>query len=324
MASTNDFDKTMSLYIPRVDTRSLPRGNCHEEAEYEAMVADFIGKQFKYQCIGQVNRVDLLKKQTPQGFDFFIAFVHFSEWFETPQAKALQDEIHTDGAKAKFYFHEMWYWIVNENKNPLTAIEASLHKTIYEQAKHIGMLNEAVDYLKSMKNVTSEVAQAALQRTAEVGFGANWIDIMASPPPCSASLVAPEFTWNSVEDFPLLPYQCGSLQQPPTTENEVREIPPPPPLMRSVADGGFRAIVSPAQPPPRPPPLARTQSTATVSPAQPPPRPPPLARTQSTATVSPAQPPPRPPPLARTQSTATGYIHLTPRDLFGPNAAYHW
>ena len=191
MASTNDFDNTMSLYIPRVDTRSLPCGNRHAEAEYEAMAADFIGKQFKYQRIGQVSRVDLLKKQTPQGFDFFIAFVHFSEWFNTPQAKALQDDIHTDGAKTKFYFHEMWYWIVNENKTPLTATEASLHKTIYEQAKQIGMLNEAVDYLKSMKNVTSEVAQAALQRTAEVGFGATWTDIMASPPPCSASLVAP-------------------------------------------------------------------------------------------------------------------------------------
>ena len=267
MASTNVFDETMSLYIPRVDTRSLPQGNRHAEAEYEAMAADFIGKQFKYQRIGKVSRVDLLKKQTPQGFDYFIAFVHFYKWFDTPQSKALQDEIHTDGVKAKFYFHEMWYWIVNENKAPLTATEAMLHKTIYEQAKQFGLLNEAVNYIKSMKTVSlhhgCSEKQAALQRTAEIGFGAYWTDIM-------------------------------------------RRIPPPSPLMRSVADGVFGATVSSPEGIPRPPPLARTQSTATVSPAQPPPR------------------PPRPPPLARTQSTATGDIHLTPRDLFGPNAASKW
>lgn len=186
MASTSlnsiNFDQTMSLYIPRVDTRSLPRGNRFAEAEYEAMAADFIGKQFKYQRIGQVSRVDLLKKQTPQGFDYFIAFVHFTEWFDTPQARALQEEISTEGTKAKLQFHEKWYWIVNENKSPLSANEASLHKTIYEQAKQIGMLNEAVDYLKSLKGVSTSVAEAALAETAERGFGSTWVPVQGGPP----------------------------------------------------------------------------------------------------------------------------------------------
>ena len=56
------MDMNMSLYIPRVDTRSLPRGNRHA-AEYETNAADFIGKQFKYQKIGEVDRVDLLRER---------------------------------------------------------------------------------------------------------------------------------------------------------------------------------------------------------------------------------------------------------------------
>lgn len=224
MASTNNnFDKTMSLYIPRVDTRSLPRGNRHSESEYEAMVSDFIGKQFKYQRIGQASRVDLLKKQTPQGFDYFIAFVHFSEWFDTYQARAFQEEILTKGAKAKLHFHNKWYWIVNENKSPLSANVASLHKTIYEQAKSNGMMNEAVTYLKSLKSVATSVAEAVLTETAEQGFGSTWNAI--SPPPKltkQQTIMAPQIDWNTPTDYPPL---CATA---PTFSSHLSPGPPDP------------------------------------------------------------------------------------------------
>jgi hypothetical protein len=270
------------------------------------MAADFIGKQFKYQRIGQVSRVDLLKKQTPQGFDYFIAFVHFSEWFDTPQAKALQDEIHTDGAKAKLQFHERWYWIVNENKTPLTATEASLHKTIYEQAKQIGLLNEAVDYLKSMKSVTTAVAEAVLQRTAQVGFGNTWSEMM-NPPTLTRqqTLVSPEVTWNTAENFPPLwsspdcplPSQEGPLHLPPTPELEEGEIPlSPPPLLRSIADGTVE-------------PLSRTYASGSP---------------YCTPARNPQPHDEAPPAPARTRSSMPQGRRLTPRDLFGANAAPQW
>ena len=292
MASTS-MNNTMSLYIPRVDTRSLPRGNRHAEAEYEAMAADFIGKQFKYQRIGQVSRVDLLKKQTPQGFDYFIAFVHFTEWFDTPQARALQQEIQTEGTKAKLQFHEKWYWIVNENKTPLSANEASLHKTIYEQAKQIGMLNEAVDYLKSMKNVASSVAEAALAETAQQGFGSTWNSMM-SPPKLTRqqTIMAPQTAWNSPTDFPPLwattqptfPAQDGPLHLPPG---------PPGRLERSAAEylPDFTLPVDP-----------QFQTPQRHGP----------------------EPLEGPPALIRSRSSVPRTRNLTPRDLFGPSAAPQW
>ena len=235
-----NFDQTMSLYIPRVDTRSLPRGNRHAEAEYEAMTADFIGKQFKYQRIGQVSRVDLLKKQTPQGFDCFIAFVHFTEWFDTPQARALQEDIFTEGTKAKLQFHKQWYWIVNENKSPLSATEASLHKTIYEQAKQIGKLNEAVDYLKSMKSVPPSVAEAALAETAQRGFGSTW-NAMMTPPTDFPPIWANGEAW--------VPVQDGQHDLPPG---------PPSPLQRSAAEQ-LPDIAPPADPQFQTPPRNRPE-----------------------------------------------------------------
>lgn len=281
-SSTFNIDMNMSLYIPRVDTRSLPRGNRHAP-EYESMVSDFIGKQFKYQRIGEVERVDLLKKQTPQGFDYFIAFVHFSKWFETQQAHDLQEKISTDGAKAKLQFHEKWYWIVNENKTPLSQSEATLHKTIYEQAKQIGMLEEAVGYLRGMKTIPSQISEPALAMTAAQGFGAAYTgfaqplphQLMARQP----SMVAPEMTW---QNYPALS-QEGPLHLAPTGLED-GEIPSPPPLTRSVAQGWSDFTT-----PPRP----TAQSV-------------------------------EPPALLRTRSSVPRGRSLTPQDLFGAKAPAAW
>lgn len=294
---TFNFDKTMSLYIPRVDTRTLPRGNRHAEAEYEAMAADFIGKQFKYQRIGQVSRVDLLKKQTPQGCDFFIAFVHFSEWFDTPQAKVLQHEIHTAGLKAKLQFHEKWYWIVNENKTPLTATEASLHKTIYEQAKQVGLLNEAVDYLKSMKTIPKAIAEETLQRTAQAGFGITWGNMM-NPPLLTrqqASAVAPHITWNTAENFLPLWTQDGPIHLPHIQEEE-RPISSPP------TEAGELSL--------SPLPLIRSDAQY-------------ICDHENLRTPAPLVD--LPPPLVHSESNICPQeVRLTPRDLFGANAPTQW
>lgn len=226
-SSTFNINKKMSLYIPRVDTRSLPRGN-RNTPDYENMASDFISKQFKYQRIGEVERVDLLKKQTHQGFDYFIAFVHFADWFETQQAHDLQEKINTDGAKAKLQFHEKWYWIVNENKTPLTQCEASLHKTIYEQAKQIGMLNQAVDYLRSMKNLPPYISEPSLAVTAAYGFG----NTNMAPPTLAhqPTMDVPEMSWHN---YPALT-QEGPLHLAPAGMED-GEIPSPPVLTRSVA-----------------------------------------------------------------------------------------
>ena len=127
----------MSLYIPRVDTRSVPSRSGTSGASFEDVVKDFIAKQFHYQQIGQPSRVDLLEKKTPDGWTFYVAFVHFDRWYETHAAKELLAAINDPGKKAKLHFNERWYWIVNENKKPLTADVVDLHRVIREQQADI-------------------------------------------------------------------------------------------------------------------------------------------------------------------------------------------
>jgi hypothetical protein len=284
-------DHNMSVYIPRVDTRSLPRGNRHAEAQYQAMAEEFIAKQFHFQRIGNVERVDLLKKQTAQGFDYFIAFVHFEKWYDTQQAKDLQDQISTDGTKAKLQFHENWYWIVNENKTPLTKTEAALHKTIYDQAKQIGMLEQAVVYLRNMKNVESHIAEPALLETAQKGFGYSWNDelihmnedVFSSPPSMT------------MDNYPALNQDDGPLHLPPTQMMEEGEILTPPALIRLTNEHSLA-----------PPALTRSLTGHGVN----------WSHEESS--------PSHPSSLLRTASTGHSVRKLSPKDLFGDKASDSW
>jgi hypothetical protein len=111
----------LSIYIPRVDTRSLPpivTNGCQfigATGEFEDNLKDYMAKTFHYNNIGDVDRIDLIPKETPQGHTYFIAFVHFKEWQDTVQARQLQKDINDPQVKAKIHFNESWYWICSKN-----------------------------------------------------------------------------------------------------------------------------------------------------------------------------------------------------------------
>lgn len=145
------FDNKMSLYIPRCDTRSLPRRAAGKtQEEQEAIVADFIGKQFRYQKVGDVDRVDVVEKKTPDGYTFYIAFVHFNEWIDCERNRELQAKIVSDKERAVLQFHEKWFWILNKNKKPLTATEADMAKKLGEQEKEVERLKEEIEYMRAI------------------------------------------------------------------------------------------------------------------------------------------------------------------------------
>jgi hypothetical protein len=137
MSSTQyTIDQSLSIYIPRCDTRSLPRRSCDmSDKEYESTVKAFITNQFKYQHIGDVARVDLVPKQTADSYVYYIAFVHFSQWHNTEQAEDLQANILSD-TRAKLQFHKRWFWICNKNQKPLTAEEVDQAKLEWQQQQH--------------------------------------------------------------------------------------------------------------------------------------------------------------------------------------------
>ena len=118
------FTQDLSIYIPRVDTRSLPpivtNGSQFIGAtgEFEDNIKDYMAKTFHFQNIGNVDRIDLIPKETPQGHTYFIAFVHFKEWQDSQEARQLQKDINDSQVKAKIHFNESWYWICSKNNKP--------------------------------------------------------------------------------------------------------------------------------------------------------------------------------------------------------------
>ena len=118
------FTQDLSIYIPRVDTRSLPSvvGNGYAISgaggEFEDNVKDYMAKIFHSKNIGNIDRIDLIPKETPQGHTYFIAFVHFTNWYVSVEAKQLQKDINDSSVKAKVQFNESWYWICSKNNKP--------------------------------------------------------------------------------------------------------------------------------------------------------------------------------------------------------------
>ena len=118
------FTQDLSIYIPRVDTRSLPSvvGNGYAVSgaggEFEDNVKDYMAKIFHSKNIGNIDRIDLIPKETPQGHTYFIAFVHFTNWYVSVEAKQLQKDINDSSVKAKVQFNESWYWICSKNNKP--------------------------------------------------------------------------------------------------------------------------------------------------------------------------------------------------------------
>lgn len=141
---SKSFNKKMPLYIPRVDTRALPRINPIGSEAYLSDAKEFIAKQFRFQKIGEVDRVDLVPKKTPDGYMFYIAFIHFNTWFDAAPAVALQQMISEGKEKATLQYHKDWYWIVTENRKPRSAEEVDLRKVVEAQKKEIEALTQMI------------------------------------------------------------------------------------------------------------------------------------------------------------------------------------
>lgn len=116
----------LSLYISRIDTRHVGLGYYNKNTMTDSMVEayednlkDFMIAKFVNGNIGSVDHIDLISKQTFQGFWYYIAFVHFKEWYNTDEANNLQKDVLDEGTKAQFRFSEKGsYWICNKNTNP--------------------------------------------------------------------------------------------------------------------------------------------------------------------------------------------------------------
>lgn len=150
MATTTDFDTKLPIYIPRIDTRAIPSW------EREDVVKDFIARQFHELSIGKIHRIDLLKKTDPKRFVFYAAFCHFEEWYDTEAARTLQKDIKESDVKAKFQFHEKWFWIINENTKPIADEDAKVKRAVHDHDRTISALKDEVRFLRRQLEARDE------------------------------------------------------------------------------------------------------------------------------------------------------------------------
>ena len=87
-----------SVFIPRV---------------FSNISTDRISRIFRYYKIGEVKKVNLVKKTNlTDGKSYNIAFVHFAGLYDTPEADAFRRDVEDPNVKAKFVYDNPWHWIV--------------------------------------------------------------------------------------------------------------------------------------------------------------------------------------------------------------------
>lgn len=118
--SKMSFIQNLSVYIPRIH---------RDDANSE-----FIARTFYEQEIASVRRVDFNKCHdkgtgTDAGRVYYQAKIYFHFWFKNQIAYNIQRRI-VDGTHARVVYADPWYWILLENKNPLTELELVVNERL--------------------------------------------------------------------------------------------------------------------------------------------------------------------------------------------------
>ena len=160
----------MSLYLPYVDIRSLPRvdgsGNL---TEFEQSAKAFIAEQFRYLDYGDIECVDLVRTKNRHNISYYMAFVHFKTWYETPQSYALQEVIYERAEKPVVWYTAERYWIVGENRNPRdTTVKVPYQEQIDDMKRQLSHLNTLVETLMMASHTEAAATTHAHHTQAHV------------------------------------------------------------------------------------------------------------------------------------------------------------
>jgi len=78
---------------------------------------DRIKHVFERDRLGNVNRVDFIKKNSNNG-GYYVAFVHFNYWYDNIAADNLKNKIDS-GEEGRVVYDDPYYWIIYKNINPV-------------------------------------------------------------------------------------------------------------------------------------------------------------------------------------------------------------
>jgi len=71
-----------------------------------------IANVFYQKDIGEVSKVDLVRRTNEKGEKYNMAFVHFEYLFQTTSAKNFREDVENPEVKAKLVYEDPWFWLV--------------------------------------------------------------------------------------------------------------------------------------------------------------------------------------------------------------------
>ena len=65
--------------------------------------------------LGEIERIDMVQRETQDGVAFQRVFIHFKEWANSKQANAVREKLVND-EQIKIVYDEPWYWKVSASR----------------------------------------------------------------------------------------------------------------------------------------------------------------------------------------------------------------
>ena len=94
-----------SIYIPRI-FNNIPNKK--------------ISDIFEELGLGEVSTMDIIYKTGSDGSRYKMAFIHFTNWYNTSTALNFRNKIENPDIEAKLVYDDPWYWIVLPNSSKPT------------------------------------------------------------------------------------------------------------------------------------------------------------------------------------------------------------
>ena len=76
-----------------------------------------IRKVFNELGMGEIQRIDIISKNTHKGEKFNRVFVHFKQWFSNNNADMARERL-LNGKEIKIMYDEPWFWKVSAYREP--------------------------------------------------------------------------------------------------------------------------------------------------------------------------------------------------------------
>ena len=186
--SSSSINQKLSIYIPRVA---------------KAITAEYMTEVMKTLRIGNVARVDLTASPSSKQSS---AYIHFAEWYITPEVAALQSKILNPKLMAKIVYSDPWFWIMLPNTNPLSVAQKA-----EAEAEYLAKTKLA-DAVAAAAETAPVPIKPFTQTFASVVYDSSVADGNESPPPPPPPSPAITQTVLAVDDM-VLEYMANEANE---------------------------------------------------------------------------------------------------------------